>query len=82
MKNIKMNPRQRERHNEALEKMRVITTGTVVDYWKGLKEGDPAGSGKVTVILMQPNNYGTDVVWIEGCSGCILISHIEIATDK
>lgn len=79
MKIMKMNPYRRARHNEALEIIQGISVGTEVNYWRGLKQGKPTGNGKVTSISMQPNNYGVDVVWIEGCSGCVSISHIELA---
>lgn len=49
--------------------------GTMVNYWRGLKEGDPTGIGEIyheaTVVCYHA------VAWIKGCSGCVSLSHVE-----
>lgn len=54
--------------------------GTLVSYWRGLKTGDPSGTGK-TKYAAQLLSGHTAVVWIEGCSGCISLSHVEVRRD-
>ena len=55
--------------------------GKKVKYWKMVKRGEPSGVGVVTAgprIMC-----GSEVVWIEGCSGCIATSHVvEVIEDK
>lgn len=50
--------------------------GTVVRYWRGVREGAPSGTGptyhKATIL-----SGHTVVAWITGCSGCITVSHVE-----
>ncbi len=50
--------------------------GTEVDYWKGTMDGPPSGRGRTyaAASLM----CGAPVLWIQGCSGCIAISHTKI----
>lgn len=50
--------------------------GTLVRYWKMDREGEPSGQGK-TRTQAQVLSGHTAVVWIEGCSGCVAISHVE-----
>lgn len=51
-----------------------IVKGDTVNYWRGIKCGEPDGHGKVTIL----GSIGhTEVAWIEGCRGCIALSHIE-----
>lgn len=49
--------------------------GTRVRYWRGLREGTPSGEGAVRY----PAQILCDHVsaWIEGCVGCVSITHIE-----
>ena len=48
--------------------------GTPVRYWSGIKEGD----GKLSKTRSQADLMGgTAVVWLEGVSGCIALSHVE-----
>lgn len=54
--------------------------GTQVAYWRGMKEGPPSGCGK-TRTPAQLLSGETAVVWIEGCSGAIAISHIEVQKE-
>ena len=51
--------------------------GSTVRYWRGYKGGDPTGYGK-TKTTAQVLPSGTAVVWIEGCTGCIALSHVEV----
>lgn len=50
--------------------------GTLVRYWRGLREGEPSGVGKVRHPAQAVS--GTASVWIDGCSGCIALSHVEV----
>jgi hypothetical protein len=53
-------------------------TGTRVRYWKGAKRGAPSGEavtrGKATLMCNVP------VAWLEGVSGCIALSHVEVVS--
>lgn len=51
-----------------------MKNGTLVKYWKGIKSGEPSGVGKIKA---SGDMCGSEVVWIEGCSGCIAVTHIE-----
>lgn len=51
--------------------------GTLVDYWRGAKEGEPSGRG-ATYTEAQMMGGHTAVVWIEGCRGAISLSHVEV----
>ena len=51
--------------------------GTVVRYWKGLKEGEPSGVGPTTHEASLLGGHSA-VVWIDGCSGCVALSHVEV----
>lgn len=48
--------------------------GDKVKYWRDVNRSDPSGTGKITEI---GELCGTAVAWIEGCSGCIALSHLE-----
>lgn len=50
--------------------------GTEVNYWRGLMEGVPSGSGKTKTPAQLLSGH-TAVVWIEGCSGCISLTHVR-----
>lgn len=54
--------------------------GTLVRYWRGLREGKPSGVGKVR--WEAQDVCGTASVWIEGCSGCVALSHVELASKE
>ena len=54
--------------------------GTLVRYWRGLREGEPSGVGKVR--WEAQDVCGTASVWIEGCSGCVALSHVELASKE
>jgi len=53
--------------------------GTIVKYWKGVKSGEPSGTGKVVCV---GDICGEDVVWIKGCRGCVSMTHIEVLTPN
>lgn len=53
--------------------------GTRVHYWRMDKAGEPSGTGP-TRSTAQVNAAGTAVVWITECSGCIALSHVEVAS--
>lgn len=52
--------------------------GTAVRYWRGMREGDPTGTGKIyneaTVM------GGSPVAWISGCRGCVALTHVEVCS--
>lgn len=50
--------------------------GTLVRYWRGIREGDPSGEGP-TIHPADLLGGHTGVIWIEGCRGCIALSHVE-----
>ena len=54
--------------------------GTLVKYWKGIKSGEPSGTGKIKAV---GEMCGSDVAWIEGCRGAVSTTHIEpVESDK
>ena len=55
-----------------------MPVGTMVRYWKMDRVGEPSGSGKTRTPAQILSGH-TAVVWIEGCSGCISVSHVEVA---
>ena len=50
--------------------------GTVVAYWRGLHAGEPDGEGRTCTVAQLVG--GAPVVWIEGCRGCVALTHIEV----
>jgi hypothetical protein len=52
--------------------------GTKVRYWKGAKRGEPNGES----CTVGPASLvgGSGVVWLDGVSGCIALSHVEVVT--
>lgn len=52
-----------------------VPVGARVRYWRGLREGAPSGEGAVRYPAQEV--CGTASVWIEGCSGCVALSHVE-----
>lgn len=52
--------------------------GTRVRYWRGTKQGPPSGEGAVRYAAAVVSD--TASVWIEGCSGCMALSHVEVVT--
>jgi hypothetical protein len=51
--------------------------GTVVRYWRGLRQGEPTA----TAPTRHPAQVMSDhvSVWIVGCVGSISLSHVEVA---
>lgn len=49
--------------------------GTKVRYWTGVIEG--SGKKSTTRTTAQMLSEHTAVVWVEGCAGCISLSHVE-----
>lgn len=54
---------------------KTFPVGTRVRYWTGVREG----VGKVSTTKTEADLLGghTAVVWIEGESGCVALSHVE-----
>lgn len=50
--------------------------GTVCRYWRMVREGEPSGSGPVKHPATVLGGH-TAVAWIEGCVGCIALTHVE-----
>lgn len=55
------------------------TIGQRVRYWRGVREG--TGVESVTRTDAQLLSGHTAVVWIEGCSGCIGLTHVEAIVE-
>lgn len=51
-----------------------IAEGQTVQYWKGIRRGEPTGTAKVTGV---GDLCGTPVAWLEGVSGCIAYTHLQ-----
>lgn len=54
-----------------------VPVGTLVRYWKMAREGEPSGTSKTSTMASVLSGH-TAVVWIEGCSGCVALSHVEV----
>lgn len=52
--------------------------GTPVRYWRGVKEGEPSGTGPTRSPAEVRSDYA--VVFITGCSGFICLTHVEAAS--
>jgi len=50
--------------------------GTLVRYWCGERAGEPSGVGRTYQEATVLGGH-TAVVWIEGCSGCVALTHVE-----
>ena len=59
--------------------MSEIKVGDKVRYWRGVKRGESSGEGVVTRGPQEQS--GTDMVWIEGCSGSIALTHVELVVE-
>lgn len=53
--------------------------GTVVRYWRGVKDGAPSGVGPTRTEASVESQ--TPVVFIEGCSGYMALTHVEPASQ-
>lgn len=59
---------------------RQFPVGTLVDYWRGAREIDgveltPSGRGRTRSKATVLSGHSA-VVWIEGCSGCVALTHV------
>ena len=52
--------------------------GTQVRYWRGLKEGEPSGTGATRHAAQVMSGHVS--VWIEGCSGSVALTHVEVVS--
>lgn len=57
-----------------------VPVGTLVRYWRGAKQGEPSGQGKTHHPATILGGH-TAVGWIEGCSGCVALTHIEVVPN-
>lgn len=55
--------------------------GTLVDYWRGVREGEPSGRGRTHWNATILGDH-TAVAWIDGCSGCVALSHIRVVNES
>jgi hypothetical protein len=53
--------------------------GTIVRYWRGVYEGEPSGTGPTRNAAFL-NNNDVPAVFIEGCSGYMALTHVEVAS--
>ena len=56
---------------------RSVPVGTMVRYWKMDRVGEPSGTGKIRHPATVLSGH-TAVGWVEGCSGCVALTHIEV----
>lgn len=49
--------------------------GTIVRYWKGVRDGDPSGASATRTEALIIG--GAAVVWVDGEASCIALSHVE-----
>lgn len=54
---------------------RAFPVGTLVRYWRGVREGDPSGTGRTRSAAWLLSGHGS--VQIEGTSGSIALTHVE-----
>ena len=76
MKNRVFNPDAARVAAECDAFNRAHPVGTPVHYWKWAREGEPSGQGPTR--SMAQEMCGTAVIWIEGCVGCVALSHVEV----
>lgn len=60
---------------------RLFPVGTMVEYWRGAREIDgveltPSGRGRLSHAATVLSGH-TAVAWIEGCRGCIALTHVR-----
>lgn len=71
----------RQRENEAVERWNNHhLVGTPVRYWPGAREG--AGIESITRTPAQMLGGHSAVVWVEGYSSCIFLTHVEAITER
>jgi len=65
-------------NNEAVRQWnKYHPVGTEVRYWRMDRWGEPSGTGKTRSIAQLLSRH-TPVVWIEGCSGSIALTHVDV----
>lgn len=52
--------------------------GTMVKYWRGVVGDDEHGGVGATRTKAEVLSGHTAVIWIEGCSGCVALSHVVV----
>jgi len=58
-----------------------VPVGTLVAYWRGARAGEPSGRGKIHHAATIIGNH-TAVTWIEGCSGAIALTHVQVLDES
>lgn len=66
---------ERKLNREAAARNEKNPVGTMVRYWRGLKQGEPSGTGAVRHEATVVSDHVS--AWIEGCVGSVSISHVE-----
>ena len=59
-----------------------IKIGNKVNYHAVIGEGVTSTGHTVKAIELMPNNYGSDVAWITGKSGCVCMEALSLAPKK
>jgi hypothetical protein len=62
--------------------MSEIKVGDVVDYHSVMDEPATSFGHEVTHILEVPNNFGYDVAWITGKSGCVCVEALSLQNEE
>lgn len=52
--------------------------GTLVRYWRGVRQGPPSGEGTMRHPATVMSDHAS--VWITGCVGSIALSHVEVVS--
>lgn len=55
--------------------------GTLVRYWRMDRVGEPSGQGETYWQATVLGNH-TAVAWIDGCSGCIALTHVQVVEEE
>lgn len=58
----------------------VYRVGTVVRYWTGARQGEGKLSTTRTEAVVLSGH--TAVVWVEGHSACVALTHVEAVTEE
>ena len=58
--------------------MSELKIGDKVNYHCFAGGGVSSSGHEITAIDLQPNNFGEDVAWVSGKSGCISLDHLSI----
>jgi hypothetical protein len=57
----------------------IIDIGSIVDYHSIIGGDITSKDHTVTHIQRQPNNFGTDVAWVTGKSGCVCLDALTLS---